>query len=519
MARKRDRIEVFNSLTSLEQLMRSMTLEEYIDIFGTIWDPDLRSYSRFIPWAGQRKMLNWLEWLDPKDGLMAHREEAWVPKARQLGISEIAAERGVKTSLAFARSQGIIISKSERDAIYMLKNRVIPKIKNLRPWPGVTYPEIVRENNDIVELSNGSTIQSLPPTQASGASMTLDWILFDEMGGTESVNNVDVSSMYKNAMPATEKSRMAGVGWVMAVGTSEPGTFFNNELKAQTEGRKTPKYFFLSWKTDPNRDAAWVRAEKERLSCEADFHNQYPENMNEFFATREGMVFPSFDPELGGRHIVEKHPSWVEDHEYMVGYDHGFNHWAACLHAVYNPKLDHLHIMFEQYWKATDVHVVADEINQHIASYRRVPAIMLADSQIFNKDSRKSVADHFKDAGVVFKPAYKADEAGSRGMLSERFTYKKITIYMGCRNVIRQISDYRWNPKTKGEKPFDKEDEAPDVMRWFCAHIRKAGPERRPEKEESFSYGRGKHKSAPRIAYTAKGLPTKPKKGGGWQAR
>ena len=447
-------------MTSLADYIQSLSLLEWVVLFGTRENPALRERVPFQPWRGQQDFLEWL----------GNRTEAWCPKARQLGLSEIAGERLVKGAIGLPRSQYVVISKTEEDAIYFLAERVLQKLENLPSLPGIVWPTVAKKSSTKIELSNGSIIWSLPAANASGASRTLNGFVVDEAGGIDKQPNCKFSVMYKNLIPTIEKSG----GWGMIIGTSEPGTFFNQQLYKQFEGKAERLYYFLSWRTDPNRSEEWKRKQMSKYDTESDFRNQYPENMNEFFATKEGRVFQSFDPSVGGNHVQEFAPNF--DLKLYVGYDHGYRHWAAALYCLYDDLQDMLYVFDEQFWRATDIEVIASEVRANLSVIPRVPEGMLADIQIFNKDARKSVADHFREYGVPWSPAYKADEAGSRSLLSQRFSSGRIIIHPSCRNTITQLTNYTWSTTSKGEKPVDKDDEAPDILRYICSAINKSSP-------------------------------------------
>jgi hypothetical protein len=369
--------------------------------------------------------------------------------------------------LELPNSEYVVISKTEDDAIYFLNTRLIPKLENLPQIEGIRWPTIVKKTSERIILSNGSSCTSLPAAASSGAGRTLNGFVLDEFGGVDKQPNCKGSQLYKNIKPTIEKSK----GWAMVIGTSEPGSFFNAQLYKQWKGETPPLYYFLSWMTDPARTEEWYRREMATCETEADFQNQFPRDMGEFFATREGKVFPSFDHEIGGRHVRYFEPNW--NLQYMTAYDHGFRHYAANLHALYDPRSDMLYIVSDQFWKGVDVPPIAQEINEREKLYGERPRVRLADGQIFNKDGRKSVADHFKDAGLTFRPAYKADEAGSRALLSSRFYANKILIHPDCKKTIEQLMNYTWKVNAISETPVDKDDEAPDCLRWLCAHVHK----------------------------------------------
>lgn len=452
---------------NLAKYISSLTLYEWVVLFGTIENPEIRERVPFRPWKGQQDFLLWTE----------GRQEIWCPKARQLGLSEIGGEKLVKSAIAIPGSQYVVISKTEDDAIYFLEERVHKKFQNLPQVEGITWPTVEKKSLTQIKLSNGSVIWSLPAANASGASRTLNGFIVDEAGGIDKQPNCKFATLYKNLIPTIEKSN----GWGMVIGTSEPGSFFNAQLYKQYTGVTDAMYYFLSWRTDPARNEAWKRRKVSTYDTESDFTNQYPESMAEFFATREGRVFPTFDPTHGGLHIQEFTPDFR--HKLYVMYDHGFRHYAAAVYALYDDLADMVYIFDEQFWKGVDIGDIASQVLEKLSYIPRVPEAMIADTQIFNKDARRSVADHFLDHGLRWQHAWKADEAGSRSMLSERFTKGRIVIHPKCKDVITQLTNYVWSTTSKGERPVDVNDEAPDVLRYLCAHIRKGTPPP-PKKEE-----------------------------------
>ena len=460
-----------------------MTLNEFISFFMKLWNPGKLEYAQFVPWNGQ---LDLIEWLDEK-------YESWIPKARQLGISEIAACRICKTMLQYPGSQGIVISKTEPDAEYFLKHRVLAKLRNLPTIPGVVWPTIVVDNKDKLELSNGSVLWSKPASNGAGASNTLNYIVFDEAGGIDKQPNADFATMYKNAMPTIEKAARYGVAgltsWAMVIGTSEPGTFYNETIRKMHNGKIDADYYFLSWKTDPSRDAEWAIKTKSKLERESDFFNQYPANMEDFFANREGLVFPTFDQRLDGKHInVDDAPLHAQ---MTIGYDHGFKDDAVMIAAYYDQYEDHLYVKQETRWRQIDAGEIASDYKKIRANFKRPVKFEVADTSIHNRTGVRSVASFFKEKGVRWQKAHKHDKTGSISMLNHRFAKNKITIDNSCRDLIEELCAYSWNPRTNGEKPQDGKDHGIDALLYICAHLVKGERAREPEPEAPTSRFRG----------------------------
>jgi len=447
---------------SLAEFIGNLSLLEYVALFGSRENPETRQRVPFNPWEGQCGLMNWSE----------GRRECWYPKARQLGISEIAAEKAAKSALELPGSQTVVISKNEPDAIYFLAERAVPKLQYLPQIEGIVWPQIEDQTQKRLVLSNGSVTSSLPAANGSGASRTLNGWIVDEAGGIDSTPNAKFAILYRNLKPTIEKAKSTGWGWV--IGTSEPGSFFNEMLDRQYSGKAPAKYYFLSWRTDPNRDEAWRDAQLQDYETEADFRNQYPETMEEFFASREGAVFPSFDYRDGGRHVREFEPNW--NFEYICGYDHGFNCLAAFLHCLYNRDTDVLYVFDEQTWKSVEAIDIAEEVRVKLADMPKQPSKKLADTSIWNRDGRTPVSEMFAQRGLRFDPAWKTQEETSRGMLSERFTKDKILIHPRCRVTIKQLRSYIWKTTGLGDKPANGNNDTIDVLRYICAHIRKKEP-------------------------------------------
>ncbi len=130
--------------------------------------------------------------------------------------------------------------------------------------------------------------------------MVADMIVIDEAGGLHGDSRADLSIIYRNVVPTIEKAGKRGK--LRIIGTSEPGSYFNQLVRDVTQGKKDLRCFFLPADADPNRTQAWMDAQKKNYPTEADFKSQYPMSLEDFFVVREGLIFPHFDPKEGGRH-------------------------------------------------------------------------------------------------------------------------------------------------------------------------------------------------------------------------
>lgn len=466
---------------SLQAFIKDLTLAEYLETFGTLWDQQAKEYMDFKLWPSQRSMCDKIE-LWQSEGF----RETIHPKSRQCGFSEIASGRAVKHAIQFPQSEGLIFSKRSDDAEYFLERRVKPKIEQLPKIEGIVWPTIKRINKELIVLSNGSTFKSFPAANTAGAGATADYVIFDECGGIDKQPNASFAEMYKNVAPVIEKA--GDIGWIMQIGTSEPGSYYNEKVKKVWQGKdKYTKLYFIGWRGDPSRSDEWYQRQIEKTDHISSVKTQYPENMDDFFAVKEGLIFPNFDYNPGGRHVKEFDIMQLEAGRgyFISGYDHGFRHPAVYLTAYYSKYEDHLYVWSEKYWRETDADDIAKDIKMMDMRLGRPIKRRIADAAIFNETGVISPAKVFQQMGIRFAPSDKTrgliGEDGSRMWLSKRFSEDKITIHPNCWELIEQLSTWKWKANTIKEVPEDEGDDGPDVLRYICAEVRREKPKPPPD--------------------------------------
>lgn len=466
-----------------------MTLFQYVVVFGSILDqnPENKTFKKRIPfklWPRQVECCNFIE----------KEQITLLPKSRQKGLSEIAAERALFTLFKNENIEGVAISISEDVAKYFLERRVLTKFQELnKNFPGM-FPQIVgAPTKDKIVWEGNRVINSIASSNTAAASRTLDFLIIDEAGGIDENRGKlgEANSIFKpiltNSMPALNQNSSA---WAMIIGTSVPGSYYNQLVREAYESKNTThiKYFFIGWWHQPGRDKAWYRREKEVQND--DMPLQHPTDMEDFFYIKDGLVFKHLDHREGGRHIVDFtigteirrkldeeierfKPSWNND--FITAYDHGTNHPAVNLYGLYDHYKDILFIFDETFFQeghGKDVKEINDEINKKMKKFPRKPDREVADGAIYNDIGVESVGSRFRKERRNFKKAKKHDESASRDLLSSRFRDNTIFINPRCRNLIKQLKDYRWDAKSKGEKPIQKDDDAIDALRYLCSECK-----------------------------------------------
>jgi len=474
------------------ELLQGMSLAEYISMFGSITDqnPDnKKTFKKRIPftlWGRQEEVCDNIE--------LALR--ALLPKSRQKGYSELAAERCLKTLFEHENIQGAVISKSEDFAKHFLKQRIMPKYNTMREnFPQLNFPKIIRSTNEEIEWEGGRILKSISCSSTAAASLTLDFLVVDEAGGIDEGRGkmTEEDSIFKpilnNSIPALDQNQNA---WLMVIGTSVPGSYYNKLVREaydeQNEG--VFKYFFIGWHDQPGRDIAWYRNQHALLGN--DVFLQHPADMDDFFFIKDGLVFQHFDPKEGGRHVIDftigekfyrKRQNKIErlrahwNLQFLTSYDHGTSHPAVNEYALYDEHQDMLYIFGETFFQeghGADASEIADAIRARLKKCGKMPSRMVADGAIFNDiGAGLTVGSIFRKKGLSFRKAKKSDERASRELLNDRIRECKIVFHSSCHNTIDQIRDYRWDPKSKGDKPIQKNDDAIDALRYLCMELRR----------------------------------------------
>ena len=89
--------------------------------------------------------------------------------------------------------------------------------------------------------------------------------------------------------------------------------------------------------------------------------------------------------------------------------------------------------------------------------------------------NKKSLADHFLDYGVAFKPGY-IDVDARIYRLNTYFESSKVRIFKGCKGLIEELRDYKFKLQTSSndhyaDKPEDKNNHAINPLEWIVMEL------------------------------------------------
>jgi hypothetical protein len=454
--------------SGLRDLLEQFELSTWIDTFGTVFSQEKSERTKFALWPQQRKLCeNINRWQN--QGF----NETALPKARQNGASELAGERALKDLMTYPKNKILCISGNLPKAEEFLKERVLEKYYAL-PKGKIPWPTITRITTTYVQFSNGAEFRSLPASDTAGQSYSASAVILDECGAIDLNNNASFEGVYRNVQPAIEKAGKRG--WLMQIGTSEAGTAWNDKIKKIMDGKdKITKMHFIGWRADPSRDEGWYEKTKQKFPNEVDFKTQYPETIKDFFVVKEGLAVPQFEEDI---HVRE-----FEIPEYYTklyfGYDHGYIHPAVFLTAIYEYKKDILYIYDEDYWTQMETSQIASKIKTKVQNTEALLRLRthknIADSAIWQRKEKVTVADEFRKGGVRFSKAYKhgglTGPDGSLEKMRRYFHRRKIIIHPRCQRLIQDLNSWRYK-KGLSETLEDKNDDGCDVLRYLIQDVK-----------------------------------------------
>jgi hypothetical protein len=252
------------------------------------------------PWYWQRELLE--EWM---------RSPAHVNlKARQIGVTWLAAGYALWTLLYTQGSKVLVVSINEAEAVKVI-NRIWDMFLSLPPH--LRMVEIVKPKSDRpskqIQLRHPdgriSTVIGLPSTRSAGHGETAALVILDEFARQEYAKDT-----WKAVLPTTQKEggKVVVISTGNGISTERGGNYFHHLWKNSDNLGLTTK--FLPWDLHPDRNEEWYVQHAGRLPL-ADRGEQYPRNPGEAFILTGR---PYFDIEaLQSYTPLVKDPVWRFD--------------------------------------------------------------------------------------------------------------------------------------------------------------------------------------------------------------
>jgi len=175
-------------------------------------------------------------------------------KSRQLGISTLVAAYAVWQAI-FYKDKNILIIATKLSVAQNFIRKVKTGIKSLPKW--LLLPEIVANNKQQVEFSNGSQIKAIPTSEDAGRSEALSLLIVDEAAF---VRNFD--ELWMGLYPTLSTG---GRAILLSTPNGVGGQYYDLYMKAAAkENEFNP--IKLMWDVHPERDDEWFTNETRNMS-------------------------------------------------------------------------------------------------------------------------------------------------------------------------------------------------------------------------------------------------------------
>ena len=246
---------------------------------------------------------------------MGHRFYV-ILKSRQLGISTLSAAYAAWLALFYKDKNVLVIATKLSVAMNFIK-KVKVAIKTLPKW--LVLPEIVSNNKQSVEFSNGSQIKAIPTSDDAGRSEALSLLIVDEAAF---VRNFD--ELWMGLYPTLSTG---GRAIILSTPNGVGGQYYDLYMKADS-GENEFHPIKLPWDVHPDRGNQWFENECKNLSpkqiaqelmCDFAASGETFLNADDIERIRSSIRTPMerWGPEMGV--WVWKYP--LSEHKYIISAD------------------------------------------------------------------------------------------------------------------------------------------------------------------------------------------------------
>lgn len=179
-----------------------------------------------------------------------------IVKSRQLGLSTLVAAYAVWLAIFYKDKNILVIATKLAVAMNFIK-KVKVALRSLPPW--LLLPEIVGNNKQSIEFSNGSTIKAIPTSEDAGRSEALSLLIIDEAAF---VRNFD--DLWMGLYPTLSTG---GRAIVLSTPNGVGGQYYDLYMKAAA-GENDFHPIKLPWDVHPERNDEWFEAEAKQMKPE-----------------------------------------------------------------------------------------------------------------------------------------------------------------------------------------------------------------------------------------------------------
>lgn len=490
--------------TAFTDWLKSLSFPQFTLLFGTMFSATEGAFKPWKLWRGSRRPTTapdgpgkygasviraGIEYFAGQyEALVAIQRAAilWVAKARQKGMSEMAAMYAIYICLTEPKSVVLVFSADASASKAFLADRVLKKLEgmivrrdpagDLYPWGEVPWID----GKDKIQFRNGSVIEAHSSDNTGPISRSPRLVIFDEI---RTYPFKDAKEMWTTMMGA--RGVQGRNLQAICISTPMAGSWFNEMTRKILDGAiEIAEFLFLPDDIDPARDAEFRRQQLQVMGGdETALRREHAIVVDDLFASHEGLVIGSWDP---AAHVRRIPVTWDDGEEFILGYDHGHTqeHPAVCGFYRYNRYENFLYRFDEVFMRGKELTEVGPAIRAKVFYWqdRGAPGITaaIADTAIFNDLGMKTVGEVLiEETGIQWGRAFKHDKAHSLDLLQQRFFHRRIAIDPRCGDGITQLSNLRY--KEGKDKPEELEDDVCDECRYVNTWVEKGA---RPRREE-----------------------------------
>ena len=187
------------------------------------------------------------------DDFRSHRFNI-ILKSRQLGLSTISAAYAAWLAI-FYKDKNILVIATKLSVAQNFIRKVKFVLQSMPKW--LLLPEIINNNKQALEFSNGSTIKAIPTSEDAGRSEALTLLIVDEAAF---VRNFD--TIWTGLYPTLSTG---GQAIVLSTPNGVGGQYYDLWMQA-TSGENVFNPIKLPWDVHPDRDEDWFVEETKNMS-------------------------------------------------------------------------------------------------------------------------------------------------------------------------------------------------------------------------------------------------------------
>ena len=225
-----------------------------------------------------------------------------VLKARQLGISTITAAY-IAWLIMFHRDKNVLIVATKLTTAANMVKKVKTIMRNLPVW--LKMAELVVDNKNSIELTNGSQVKASTTSGDAGRSEALSLLVIDEAAHVENLRE-----LWTGLYPTISTG-----GRCIAISTPNGvGDWFHETYVGAISGENEFYSVHLPWPVHPERDASWFKTETRNMS-QRQIAQEYECNFN---TSGDTVIHPD---------DISRIKESIREPKYRVGFDRNIWMW------------------------------------------------------------------------------------------------------------------------------------------------------------------------------------------------